>query len=217
MGGVFVNKDFKPSDFLLHVIKQSDGYRVDFNLNDIKGYDKFFTQGLIINSKDNIVLMCNNSSIHHFIVKFDGSILKTVRLSELTNLNGVPFCYNEEDNVIEFVCKDELEVKDFKRTFSSVIAMLVNFRVDILHALKYSNVELSLFGKDFSELGLVDESIVSLGYTNKLFKSRDSKVILSAYKEAHQTQTLIRPRICLSEGKWIMEVSYDKNYNIEYR
>lgn len=186
-----------------------------FDLTLPSDFNKFFSQGLINKIGNDLIIMCNNSTTHYFIVKFDGKELKTVKLTDFIELDGITFCYNNEKHSLEFVCNNKFEVEKYSILVSEFRNILLRFKEDFLRSLRYMNVHLELLGTEFSSLELSEEREVYLGYTEKLFMSGNSKVMAIPCENV-TCYTDIVPRITYDE-KWVLKVEYGKNHKINYR
>lgn len=141
--------------------------------------DKFFSQGLISKEPSGeIILVFNDSPIHYFVVKFKDNELHTIKLSDVKDVFGVWFVYNNEDNCLEFSCDDIDSFYMYKDTAMTLKLLLERFKDDFLKACEIKFVHIELFGDDFKNLPLVEEREVSLGHTEKIFETDNGKVML---------------------------------------
>ena len=183
------------------------------NLQLTKEFETFFSQGLISNLNGDLVIMCNNSTTHFFIVKFDGKELRTIKLYEIGDLDGLSFCYNDKTNSLEFNCSCDND-KDLVKVFRDVLLV---FKEDLLRALKYMNTQLELFGNEFQKLVLSEEREVYLGYTEKVFLDKYSlgKVMIIPCEHASY-RTEIIPRVSY-EGRWVLKLEYGRNQQVRFK
>lgn len=181
------------------------------NLNLTEDFKTFFSQGMLSEVDGDLVIMCNNSTTHFFIVKCNGKELKTVKLSEVVDFDGITFCYNDVTHSLEFNCgNDETNLVGLFRD------VLLAFKEEFLAALRYMNTQLELFGNNFTKLVLSEEKEVSLGYTEKLFLDKYSlgKVIVTPCDHSNPRTDII-PRIAY-ENIWRMKFEYGRNLRVEY-